>query len=188
MSSRSPSPTRPAKRLKSRRFSSSSDPGRAPVPVYIAMGSNWGRREWFLGKARMLIEAQGVRILNSSSIYRTSPEGFRFQPSFLNQVVEAETALSPFELLEAGKRIERRLNRIRLFANAPRTIDIDLLFYDNVVMDTPSLTLPHPRLHKRAFVLVPLSEIAPRMPHPVLGLSVHQMLSEVDTSGVRRWR
>ncbi len=188
MSSRSPSPTRPAKRLKSRRFSSISDPGRTPVHVYMALGSNWGRREWFLGKARMLLEAQGVRILNASSIYRTSPEGFRWQPSFLNQVVEAETALSPFELLEASKRIERRLNRIRLFANAPRTIDIDLLFYDNVVMDTASLTLPHPRLHKRAFVLLPLSEIAPRMPHPVLGLSVRQMLSEVDTSGVRRWR
>jgi len=152
------------------------------------MGSNWGRREWFLGKARMLLEAQGVKILNSSSIYRTFPEGFRFQPSFLNQVLAAETALSPLELLEASKRIERRLNRIRLFPNAPRTIDIDLLFYDNVVMDTASLTLPHQRLPQRAFVLLPLSEIAPRMRHPVLGLSVSQMLSEVDTSGVRRWR
>lgn len=188
MSSRSPSPTRPAKRLKSRRFSSSNDPGRAPVHVYIALGSNWGRREGFLTKARMLLEAQGVRILNASSIYRTFPEGFCFQPSFLNQVLAAETSLSPLELLEASKQIERRLNRIRPFPNAPRTIDIDLLFYNNVVMDTPTLTLPHPRVAERAFVLVPLAEIAPRMQHPVLGLSVSEMLSEVDTSWVRRWR
>jgi len=188
LSSRSPSPTRPAKRLQSRRFSSSNDPGRAPVPVYIALGSNWGRREGLLGKARMLLEAQGVRILNSSSIYLTSPEGFRFQPSFLNQVLAAETALSPIGLLEASKQIERRLNRIRLFPNAPRTIDIDLLFYDNVVMDTLSLTLPHPRVAERAFVLVPLAEIAPRMRHPVFGLSVVKMLESLDTSGVKVWR
>ncbi|MEA3310825.1 MAG: 2-amino-4-hydroxy-6-hydroxymethyldihydropteridine diphosphokinase [candidate division WOR-3 bacterium] len=158
-----------------------------PVHVYIALGSNWGRREGFLGKARMLLEAQGVRILNSSSIYRTSPEGFRFQPSFLNQVLAAETALSPFELLEAGKRIERRLNRIRLFPNAPRTIDIDLLFYDNVVMDTASLTLPHPRLHERAFVLIPLAQMAPCLTHPVFGLSVVKMLERVDRGGVELW-
>lgn len=188
MSSRSLSPISPVKRLTSRRYSFLSDTGRAPVPAYLSLGSNWGRREGFLGKARLLLESEGVKILEVSSIYRTNPEGFRFQPSFLNQVLAVKTSLSPFELLEASKQIEHRLNRVRLFPNAPRTIDIDLLFYDNQVMDTPRLTLPHPRLHERAFVLVPLAEIAPEVRHPVLGFSVHEMLASVDTSGVKRWR
>jgi 2-amino-4-hydroxy-6-hydroxymethyldihydropteridine diphosphokinase len=141
-----------------------------------------------LAKACLLLELQGIGIFKASSIYRTSPEGFRFQPSFLNQVLGVSTSLSPFELLEVSKRIERTLNRVRLFPKAPRTIDIDLLLYDNQVMDTPSLTLPHPKLHERAFVLVPLREIAPDVRHPVLDFSVNEMLASVDTSGVKRWR
>jgi 2-amino-4-hydroxy-6-hydroxymethyldihydropteridine diphosphokinase len=141
-----------------------------------------------LAKARLLLESQGVEIFKASSIYCTSPEGFRFQPSFLNQVLAVKTSLSAVELLEAGKKIERRLNRMRLFPKAPRTIDIDLLLYDNQVMDTPRLTLPHPRLHERSFVLAPLAEIAPDLRHPVLGFSVREMLASVDTSGIRRWR
>lgn len=146
-----------------------------------------GRRKHLLGKTRLLLEEEGVRILNSSSLYRSAPLGFRWQSSFLNQVLETETTLSPYELLEVIHRIERKLGRVRLFPNGPRTIDIDLLFYDNLVMVTAALTLPHPRLHERAFVLIPLAQMAPDLTHPVLGLSVLTMLERVDTGGVELW-
>jgi len=90
--------------------------------------------------------------------------------------------------MQAMKDVERRLGRLRLFPDMPRTIDIDLLFYDNVVMNVPGLTLPHPRLAERAFVLVPLAEIAAELKHPISGLSVRRMLERLQTQGVRKWR
>lgn len=122
-----------------------------------------------------------------SSIYRTLPRGFRWQPSFLNQVICTSATLSPFELLELIKRIERKLGRIRLFANAPRTIDIDIIFYNNLVMEDAALTIPHPRLGERAFVLGPLAELAPRLRHPATGETVTDMLVSLGSRGVTRW-
>jgi 2-amino-4-hydroxy-6-hydroxymethyldihydropteridine diphosphokinase len=122
-----------------------------------------------------------------SLIYSTSPEGFRFQPSFLNQAICADTALSPFQLLELIHKVERKLGRIRLFLYGPRTIDIDIIFYNNLIMDSASLTIPHPRLKKRAFVLQPLCELAPRLRHPATGETVEEMLASLDRTGVSRW-
>lgn len=138
-------------------------------------------------RAERFLEKGGVKILGISSVYRTIPRGFRFQPSFLNCVIRATTALSPFALLELIKRIERKLGRIKLFPNAPRTIDIDIIFYNNVVMDSPELTIPHPRLKERAFALAPLAELAPRLRHPVTGETVSAMLAATGAAGVQRW-
>ena len=156
--------------------------------VYLSLGSNWGRREEWLRKAERLLNEGGVYVIGRSSIYRTPPTGFRFQPSFLNLVIVAQTVLTPGEVLDTVKSIERRIGRIRLFPNSPRRIDIDLLFYNNTVMSTTTLTLPHPKMHKRAFVLLPLSGIAPGLRHPVSGKTVLNMLANVDTKGLERWR
>lgn len=106
----------------------------------------------------------------------------------MNQVVKVQTALPPEGVLRVVHEIERKMSRLRLFPNSPRTIDIDVLFYNNLVMDTANLTVPHPRLHERGFILVPLTEIAPAFRHPSSGLTVRKMLALVGTKGVRRWQ
>jgi 2-amino-4-hydroxy-6-hydroxymethyldihydropteridine diphosphokinase len=155
--------------------------------VYLALGSNMGNRLSNLKAALGNLTPQmGVKI--KSSVYQTPPWGFTEQAEFLNQVVMAETYLQPQALLGHLKRLEKALGRVPNFQNGPRLIDIDILFFDDLVLNTPPLVIPHPRLHERAFVLVPLSEIAPDLIHPVLGKPIHKLLDEVDRSDIKLFK
>lgn len=147
--------------------------------VYLALGSNMGDRLANLQDAvRHLAPQMNVR--KKSPVYETPPWGFKDQSAFLNQVVMAETHLGPEELLGYLKRLETTLGRVESFRNGPRSIDIDILFFDDVTLDSPPLTIPHPRLHQRAFVLLPLNDIAPGLIHPLLDKSVSELLLDVD--------
>jgi len=155
--------------------------------VYLSLGSNLGDREANLRRALEHLESEHVRVLRRSSIYETEPQDLREQPWFLNLVVEAETSLSPDELLTKIHVIEAQLGRKREVPKGARTIDIDLLFYDNAVVATPELQIPHPRLAERRFVLEPLAELAPQLRHPVAGRTVVEMLSAVAGQKIRLW-
>ncbi len=144
--------------------------------VYIALGSNLGARGALLRGALDRLEEQ-VAVTAVSPVYETDPVGYTEQGPFLNAVVGGTTTLAPRALLRALLRIERDLGRERPFPNAPRTIDLDLLFYDALVLDTPDLTVPHPRLHERAFVLAPLADIAPALRHPRLDRTLEALLA-----------
>lgn len=136
--------------------------------VFLGLGTNLGDREANLRAAlRMLRDV--VRIEAVSAVYESEPVGYRAQPDFWNLVVRAMTRLEPLALLEAVRGIERALGREPSFRNAPRVMDIDLLLYDDVELDLPELTLPHPRMLERAFVLKPLAELAPDAVHPRTG-------------------
>jgi 2-amino-4-hydroxy-6-hydroxymethyldihydropteridine diphosphokinase len=151
--------------------------------VYLALGSNLGNRIENLRDAITKL-APDVKVIASSPVYQTPPWGFECQPAFLNQVVAGETHLIPVDLLKYLKNIESVLGRSPTFRNGPRVIDLDILFFDELIIDQPDLVIPHPRLHERAFVLVPLADIAPDFHHPVFGLSVKEMLQAIDRNGV----
>jgi GTP cyclohydrolase-4 len=159
----------------------------AAVEVYLGLGSNLGDREQNLARATDLL-AQRVKIDKTSSLYVTEPVDHRDQPLFLNAVCRIRTSLAPEELLGLAKRIEAALGRKPSFRNGPRPIDIDILFYGDRVVNVPHLVIPHPRVQERAFVLVPLAEVAPRLVHPVSGQTVTEMVRRMgDLSGVRVW-
>ncbi|MBI5956941.1 MAG: GTP cyclohydrolase I FolE2 [Chloroflexi bacterium] len=153
--------------------------------VYLGLGGNLGDRQSNLVQALQHIRARAA-IEKVSACYETRPVGYLEQPDFLNIACLTTTVLSPQELLRFLKQIERRMGREPSFRNAPRPIDIDILFYDNLVLELPELTIPHPRLSERAFVLVPLAEIAADLVHPALNLTVAELLQRVDREGVTR--
>jgi len=153
--------------------------------VYIALGTNLGHRKSNL-QAAMDAMPPEINIMAESHIYETPPWGYEDQPAFLNMVVKAETSLKPEALLKYLKQLEGKLGRESNFRWGPRLIDLDILFYDDLVIDTPPLVIPHPRLHKRGFVLVPLMDVAPEITHPVLQRKVNELLSESDTEGIVR--
>ena len=146
--------------------------------AYLLTGGNEGDRYLNLQQARTNIEHICGRLIQVSSLYETAPWGNSNQPDFLNQVLEVETEMNPHELLAAILSIEEKGGRIRTVRNAPRTIDIDILFYNQLVLDHPGLHIPHPRIAERRFVLEPLNEISPDFIHPVFGKSVRQLLQE----------
>ena len=155
---------------------------------FIALGSNLGDRAANLAEARRRLNDSG-RIVSTSSIYETEPwDVDPGQPDYLNQVVSLATALPPATLLEALLKIEQEMGRVRAAPGDPRLIDLDLLLYGDQVIDEPGLTLPHPRMCDRAFVLTPLSEIAPDALHPVNSLTISALCARVDHGGVRVWR
>ena len=151
--------------------------------IYLALGSNLGDRLANL-KAALAALPPAVSVLAESPVYETPPWGYTDQPAFLNMTLKGETDLEPLSLLAHLKRLESELGRLPAVRWGPRRIDIDLLFYDDLVLHTDQLTLPHPRLHERAFVLVPLADLAPDLVHPVLAWTVRELLAGVDTTGV----
>ncbi|HEY9122682.1 MAG TPA: 2-amino-4-hydroxy-6-hydroxymethyldihydropteridine diphosphokinase [Brevefilum sp.] len=152
--------------------------------VFLALGTNIGDREANLFKARKALPPK-VTIIKESPIYVTPPWGFEDQPEFLNQVLEVRTKLRPGRLLAHLKRIEKKMGRQKTFRNGPRLIDLDILFFGQRVVKRSKLCIPHPRLHERSFVLVPLKDIAPEFNHPVLNMTVESMLAKINTEGVR---
>jgi 2-amino-4-hydroxy-6-hydroxymethyldihydropteridine diphosphokinase len=159
-----------------------------PVPVHLGLGSNLGDREEHLREALDALGRRGVRIAAVSPIYETDPVGGPAQGPYLNLVAEGRTALAPEELLALGLEVEKEAGRVRGERNAPRTLDVDILFYGDLVRHAAGLTVPHPRLHERRFVLVPLARLAPTLRHPVLGRTVAELLAECpDRSRVEPW-
>jgi GTP cyclohydrolase IV len=152
--------------------------------IYLGLGANLGDRQGNISQALQLLR-QYLTIERVSACYETTPVGYLTQPDFINIACQASTDLPPEELLRFVKQVEQRMGRLATFRYGPRLIDVDILLYDDLVLDTPELAIPHPRMAERAFVLAPLAEIAPGAVHPVLGLPVAALLAQVDQSGVR---
>ena len=155
------------------------------MALYLGLGSNLGERRRQLQVAVEMLSVQ-LAVTAVSPLYATPPWGQTDQPPFLNLCLVAETALPPPALLDLVKAVESALGRRPTYVWGPRLIDIDLLIYDNHVLATPELQLPHPYIAERAFVLAPLHDIAPALRHPVSGRSVAEMLAAVDVRGVTR--
>jgi 2-amino-4-hydroxy-6-hydroxymethyldihydropteridine diphosphokinase len=158
----------------------------APKRSAIALGSNLGDSRTILENAlKALAQTPGITLQDCSNWYRTVPIGPP-QPDYLNGCALLEVQLMPQELLEMLLRVEAQFGRVRRERNGPRTLDLDLLLFDDLILDIPTLQLPHPRMKERAFVLVPLAEIAPNWVEPVSGKAIAQLVQTVDCSGVYR--
>lgn len=157
------------------------------VPSAIALGSNLGNSRQILEDAvQILARTPDITVKSRSSWYRTAPVGGPPQPDFLNGCALLEVQLAPHQLLECLLNVEAQFGRVRQERYGPRTLDLDLLLFDRLILDTPILKLPHPHLRERAFVLVPLAEIAPDWIEPVSGKAIAQLVQTVDCSGVHR--
>ena len=173
------------------------------VTAYLGVGTNLGVREDNLERAAQLLATPGehrnppsqvnatgiptLRLIRSSSVYETAPWGYSGQPQFLNCVLKVGTRLSPIELLRFLKGLEAEMGREPSSRYGPRIIDLDILLYGDQTVQQPDLEIPHPRLHQRAFVLIPLAELAPDLVHPTLSITIGQLArNALDQSGVIR--
>ena len=155
--------------------------------VFLGLGTNLGHREQNLEQAREALKSFS-EIKQASSIYETDAWGYEDQPQFLNQIVEIDTNLSPYKLLYNLKRIEKTIGRVKSFRWGPRLIDIDILLFDDRVIRLPFLTIPHKSMHERAFVLIPLAEIAPDYKHPIFKQTISELRDSLpNLDGVNKW-
>lgn len=150
--------------------------------AYIGIGSNLGDREENCEKALAILEQKGIKTVKRSSMIETEPWGVKEQPKFMNMAVEVTTDLLPDQLLQKLKEVETEMGRTETTRWGPRVIDLDILFYNDMVMNSPGIDIPHPHMHEREFVLQPLTEIAPDKIHPVLKKSVRELLLGLSES------
>ncbi|MHB0964895.1 MAG: 2-amino-4-hydroxy-6-hydroxymethyldihydropteridine diphosphokinase [Bellilinea sp.] len=151
--------------------------------VYLALGTNLGDRMLNLAHALTLLPP-AVKLLRCSRVYETPPWGYLDQPDFLNMTIEGETTLEPLMLLDWLKLLEEKIGRKKSERYGPRLIDLDILFFDDLQMQSERLEIPHPRLAERAFVLVPLADLVPDLVHPVAHATIRELLAKVDRSGI----
>jgi 2-amino-4-hydroxy-6-hydroxymethyldihydropteridine diphosphokinase len=155
--------------------------------IFLSLGSNLGDRVANLQHAIEELAPQ-VSLVAQSPIYETEPWGYSDQPLFLNQVIKASTELEPFDLLAFLKTTEVKLGRVETFRFGPRLIDLDILLYNELVLATPTLTIPHTRMAERAFIIIPLADIAPDLIHPLVRKTIQQLKAGLDPSGVRLYK
>lgn len=153
--------------------------------IYLALGSNQGDRRKNLLTALQYLHAS-ISFQSISSLYETQPVGYLDQPLFYNIACAGTTTLSAYQLLHTAKKIERDLGRQPTFRNGPRPIDIDILLFDNLIMEQEQLYIPHPRMRERAFVLAPLVEIAPNLIEPITGKSIYELAQKCSFEGVTK--
>ena len=151
--------------------------------TYLLLGANLGDRVQTLRRAANLIAGRVGAVVHQSGLYETAPWGVTDQPAYLNQVLAVQTTLTPEAVLAQTQAIEEELGRVRLEKWGARIIDIDILYYDDRILQTDTLTIPHPYLHQRRFTLVPLAEIAPNFVHPIFRKTTTQFLYETDDNG-----
>lgn len=153
--------------------------------IFIGLGTNIGDK---LANLRMALEeiSKNAIILKKSHVYKTAPWGYLDQDDFNNMAIEIEADLSPEELLDTLKSAEQNLGRVETFRYGPRMIDMDILLYRDEILETDRLSVPHPRMIERAFVLAPLAEIAPDALHPIIGLTISELAARVNLGGVER--